>query len=303
MAMLPLRRRRSAVQLILGCMALIILMIQIHTSERQGYTSHNETTASDTCPTATRFLDRPMRLTVLASYPGSGNTWLRYLIERMTGYATGSNWSDKQLLEKGFIGEFVRNKTTIVVKTHNDYSPTAKASVESTNRVILLLRNPYDTLLAEFNRYYTGGDHVAYAYVSAFIQHWNKFFEDSLKKWQPYYSNWLRCPDVEVVLFDDLKGDLKTQLSRIRDFLDDGSLKVNVDCALKNNEGNFRRDRSFQPHTNFFYDYTEVGSVNKAIDTLQTDLIHRFPHQNINISSWKIKFGFYKGSKNASSGE
>ncbi|XP_046563100.1 WSCD family member GA21586-like [Haliotis rubra] len=131
--------------------------------------------------------------------------------------------------------------------------------------------------------------------------HWNEFFKKSSKKWQPYYSNWLRCPNVKVVLFDDLKADLSSQLSRIADFLDDGSLKVNVDCALHNNEGHFRRDRSFQPHTNFFYDFREVRAVNKAIDILQADLKHRFPLQNIDISSWKIKFAFYKSAKNITS--
>jgi hypothetical protein len=37
----------------------------------------------------------------LASYPSSGNTWLRYLIEGATGYFTGSMYNDIMLTKKG----------------------------------------------------------------------------------------------------------------------------------------------------------------------------------------------------------
>ena len=37
----------------------------------------------------------------LSSYPSSGNTWLRYLIEGTTGYFTGSMYNDVTLNNKG----------------------------------------------------------------------------------------------------------------------------------------------------------------------------------------------------------
>ena len=40
--------------------------------------------------------------TSLSSYPGSGNTWVRYLIEEYTGYYTGSIYTDKNLAQGGF---------------------------------------------------------------------------------------------------------------------------------------------------------------------------------------------------------
>ena len=40
-------------------------------------------------------------LVALASFPGSGNTWVRYLIERATGIYTGSIYNDKDLFNKG----------------------------------------------------------------------------------------------------------------------------------------------------------------------------------------------------------
>ena len=40
-------------------------------------------------------------LVALASFPGSGNTWVRYLIERATGFYTGSSYNDGDLYKEG----------------------------------------------------------------------------------------------------------------------------------------------------------------------------------------------------------
>ena len=40
----------------------------------------------------------------LASFPGSGNTWVRYLLQQATGIITGSIYKDHALLRNGFPG-------------------------------------------------------------------------------------------------------------------------------------------------------------------------------------------------------
>ena len=45
--------------------------------------------------------DKQFPLIALASFPGSGNTWVRYLIERATGIYTGSYYDDGDLFRKG----------------------------------------------------------------------------------------------------------------------------------------------------------------------------------------------------------
>ena len=58
--------------------------------------------ANNRC-TAVRFGQTDsFRLTSLTSYPGSGNTWARYLIEEYTGYYTGSVYNDIVLYKGGF---------------------------------------------------------------------------------------------------------------------------------------------------------------------------------------------------------
>ena len=57
----------------------------------------------------------------LVSYPGSGNTWIRYLIEAASGVYTGSIFRDKSILAAGHHGEArnFKDGSTILQKTHH----------------------------------------------------------------------------------------------------------------------------------------------------------------------------------------
>ena len=46
-------------------------------------------------------LKKTLHPIALASFPGTGNTWLRYLIESITGIFTGSVYNDERLRRKG----------------------------------------------------------------------------------------------------------------------------------------------------------------------------------------------------------
>ena len=52
----------------------------------------------------------------LVSFPGSGNTWLRYLLQQATGIITGSEYNgngdfkkDMELFQHSFPGNFIKN--------------------------------------------------------------------------------------------------------------------------------------------------------------------------------------------------
>lgn len=44
---------------------------------------------------------RSSSLVALSSFPGAGNTWVRHLIELVTGYYTGSFYFDGMLYNRG----------------------------------------------------------------------------------------------------------------------------------------------------------------------------------------------------------
>ncbi len=91
---------------------------------------------------------------VLASYPRSGNTLLRRLLEEATGVITGSDTSplfklSKSLTADGLQGEGVVDDRVHIVKTH---WPERKGWRRfSSRRVILLLRNPFHAIESYFH--------------------------------------------------------------------------------------------------------------------------------------------------------
>ncbi|RXG67821.1 WSC domain-containing protein 2 [Armadillidium vulgare] len=86
-------------------------------------------------------------LAYLVSYPRSGNTWIRYLIEATTGLATGSLYISDLLINMGYLGEGENpyGGTVIIVKSHcfgaenKSFDDIYKYEIP----VVLLLRNPY----------------------------------------------------------------------------------------------------------------------------------------------------------------
>ena len=70
------------------------------------------------CNGQLRFLDPPGLKTALASSPGSGNTWARFLIQQVSGYATGCIYNDNNLKNSDFPGEGIQDGRVIAIKTH-----------------------------------------------------------------------------------------------------------------------------------------------------------------------------------------
>mgnify|MGYP000126647901 CR=1 FL=1 len=44
---------------------------------------------------------KSLPMTALVSFPGSGNTWVRYLLETASGVFTGSIYIDRRIISKG----------------------------------------------------------------------------------------------------------------------------------------------------------------------------------------------------------
>jgi len=84
---------------------------------------------------------------LLVSYPGSGNSWVRLLLETTTGIYSGSLPCDSTYVTAGMIGEGVRTGNVIVIKAHG-----AKKAVDY-DKVIYIIRNPFTALVADWSRF------------------------------------------------------------------------------------------------------------------------------------------------------
>ena len=101
------------------------------------------------------------RVITLVSFPGSGNTWTRLLLEQATGIFTGSIFCDQDLRSSGFFGEQIISSNVLAVKTHYPGIGNPKFNHFNPVRVdgaIFIMRNPLDSIVAERKRQVLGVD-------------------------------------------------------------------------------------------------------------------------------------------------
>ncbi|CAH0758810.1 unnamed protein product [Diatraea saccharalis] len=196
----------------------------------------------------------------LASFPGSGNTWLRYLLQQATGIVTGSIYMDYGLRVHGFPAENVTDGSVLVVKTH-EAPPISPNKFKS---ALLLIRNPKDAILADFNRVHKG--HIGTAPKSAFKKKsynreesdWSYYVASQLTAWESLHRLWLtRFPGpVHVVFYETLVSDTRSTLQGVLDFLNRTVSEAEMNCAISLKEGIYRRKKkikNFDPYTPEMY--------------------------------------------------
>ncbi|CAG7726292.1 unnamed protein product [Allacma fusca] len=204
----------------------------------------------------------------LVSYPGSGNSWTRYLLEGSSGIFTGSIFGDEKLYALGLLGESrsPNDGSTIVQKTHHDtissISKNRRAQLAQTKltelmfgyRGILLIRNPFDALRSYWNFIHTR-DHKAHASQTQFsLSKWVEFVEDGAKKWSHLVQIWLeKSADFIIVQYEELQSNPKREIIRMLEYL---SLPVDdkrMDCVLSHREGPFHRQPPNDPTQQLSY--------------------------------------------------
>ncbi|XP_068166163.1 sialate:O-sulfotransferase 2-like [Antennarius striatus] len=189
--------------------------------------------------------------TTIASFPGSGNTWTRHLIELPTGFYTGSIYLDKSLCRHEFKGEGEdwRKGTTICVKTHEK----TKESIDEFDSSILLIRNPYKAIILEFNRQH--GGHTGFASeIDWKGTGWSVYVKNGAHSWHSHILNWLSYgKNIKVIYYEDLQRNLLPQLRKIVQFL---GLKVSEDrllCVEGEIDEEFKRSKKgnleYNPYT------------------------------------------------------
>ncbi|XP_077996520.1 sialate:O-sulfotransferase 2-like [Glandiceps talaboti] len=213
-------------------------------------------------------------LVALASFPGSGNTWLRHLIEKYTGIYTGSYYSDGSLYSRGFKGELRpwEEGTTIVVKTHE----TETAHIQHFNAVILLIRNPFDAIISERHRQ-QGGGHRNYANKEAFVgEDWRGMVRDYTNYWGNVTMQWLNSGlPVLVVHYDSLKHNYLEQMTRIADFLHVPTVDRHPECLVKDPDGLFKRKNNQDLFRRDPYETDMYIRIKKKIQSVNAILLDR----------------------------
>jgi hypothetical protein len=159
------------------------------------------------------------------------------------GVSTGSVYKDMALLKNGFPAESVSNGSVITVKTHE----WGKVTRELFDSAILIVRDPFDSILAEFNR--RSGGHVGHTSQEKFSRDKGKFWQDFViakaRDWEAMNSDWINNfkGPLLVIMYSELMEKVEEQLRRTLNFLAVTVTKEEMECAMSRKEGIYRRQK------------------------------------------------------------
>ena len=192
---------------------------------------------------ATRDTSARHEALLLASYPRSGNTFLRTLLERVTSTVTGSDTRPDRTLsrslavEHDLVGEGLVGRHSLrphtydpdepLVRTVKTHFPERRGWRPVTgSRVILLVRNPYDAIDSYWNLCCTN-THTRSLDESVYAKHADKFeglARHEIKVWLDFHYHWLDACAREgvpllIVRYEDLVLDTAAEMRRVVRFL------------------------------------------------------------------------------------
>ena len=196
----------------------------------------------DDNPPAGRFLQKgdPRRgeKIALASYPRSGNSLLRNLMEKLFGITTGSDADPKrtlnvQLVQMGMVGEGVVDDRVWMVKTH--FPERLGKFKFSARRAIVIVRNPFDAIVSYFNMIITQS-HTHSLIESEYEKYariWDAFVYDETETWKKFHAQWLMVHVPALfVRYEDLVLRRGRALTQIAEFVTE-SPHLDADMRMK----------------------------------------------------------------------
>lgn len=200
-------------------------------------------------------LDEKRLPPMLYTFPGSGNTWGRLLIEHATGIYSGSVYNDRSLLE-ALPGEFSCDWRVSVVKVHphthpfgplrdgtfhSDDNKCKRGNIQKFRRAVLLIRNPFDAIWSEFQR------RVTQSHVEGILKHtfqWSRWQANAAQlshefntMWEEHYAGIEKAypsKDYIYIRYEDLKNKSTRidTLQKIVTFLHLSTPRLQLECAF-----------------------------------------------------------------------
>ncbi|KAK3106159.1 hypothetical protein FSP39_013966, partial [Pinctada imbricata] len=187
------------------------------------------------------------------------------------GIITGGVYKDTALLKKGFPGESITNSSVILIKTHR-WGMKERAKYK---RAVLLLRNPYDALIAEFNRLH--GGHVGHASDLDFKSKWTKYFKKVSDKWVKMNHDWLQFSGpLYVIRYENLVLNPVKEVKDLMSFLD-VPVPFREYCVLENLNGKHKRKQMNKKRNNLF-----PTTVRKKLDADIAKIEHEISKATMN---------------------
>ncbi|CAG5104421.1 Oidioi.mRNA.OKI2018_I69.chr1.g1245.t1.cds [Oikopleura dioica] len=209
---------------------------------------------------------------LILSVQGSGNTWTRQLFQSLTGYYAGGVYHEIQdeldnddLYEQSpFPGEHFSPESGRVlgIKSH------ARGHIRKAHAVVLVIRNPYDTIKANFNRIMaekeTGdgqGAHTGTIDPALFKSlKWRRYIQNTAEMWRQYYKDAVHLAvnskkNFHFLWYDLLKTEKEAQMREVYSFLENEAA----------------------PHGKF-----EVEDIDQRLNCIKNDNLDKFKRKKLN---------------------
>jgi len=153
--------------------------------------------------------------TLLASYPRSGNTLMRIVLNQNFGLKSGSIYpndlGNNENLEN-LVGHVAHEKAHLnfqkqfpIIKTHELY--------DGNDRALYILRDPRPVMLSFFHFYNHKKQKLTLKNIILGNHRWGKW-SDHLRSWEPSFSK-----NTLLIKYEDLTLDTKNSIKRISTFL------------------------------------------------------------------------------------
>jgi hypothetical protein len=108
--------------------------------------------------------------------------------------------------------------------------------------MIIIIRDPVEAALAEFNRFHT--NETNYVQIEDFNREkWRSTAIESIKAWEDFHNTILnkRTLEFHLVKYENLKADFVDELEKCLEFLGRTMSAEMADCISKDNKGHFKR--------------------------------------------------------------
>ncbi|KCV67573.1 hypothetical protein H696_05971 [Fonticula alba] len=172
----------------------------------------------------------------IGSYPRSGNSFLRLLLEKWTGVCTGSLYNDHRLRNSGWRCEgLVDTDTVLFVKSHDPMFRRHAQELEAPfERVIHIIRNPFDSIRSYYHLEQTGTHD--FHDDKARPEKWDYYARKQPGLWLENYRYWAAFKDRGVpyilIRYEDLRANPWGELERVLRWLVESSSVGDLEGSL-----------------------------------------------------------------------
>lgn len=200
--------------------------------------------------------------TALASFPRSGNTWVRFLLEKAVGQLCGSIYKDRIMPRTG---------DGLAIKTH-------ALDSKKYDRAIHILRNPFDVI----ESYYHWKLNVA----EQKDVDWNKHVRETTREWREHTEHWSNTRySVHRARYEDLKARTADELARMVTWLGYDTKPDQITRAVE--EGQIEKMR--ESHGELGKKFFRRGEVGKSLSSFTPE---QLAYVNKELRVYLDQFGY-----------